>query len=291
MKNCPKCGAPLTQIDDERYKCENCNVQYKWVQKQPAETRSTAPTPNIVQMPLTPVRPQPTTSYAGHSENRPMSATEIRISAHDAISGHYGFAILTSILLNLVKYGSILFTAIFGPLLIGGMTKCSLAGFYLDVANGRQSDISSSFRGFKYLGKTIIAQLILGIIKAIVLGIIIALFFYLFTNTFGWISLVLLFVIIVIFVLIFIWTSSVEKLTYFLMIEHDEMTGEQCFGHAFRMVTANLGKFITLNLGFLGWAILIVLTFGILILFVDPYYQTAYAKMYMHLKNTYSFYR
>ena len=286
MKKCPKCGAPLTQIDDVRYKCENCNACYKWVPKQPTTEDPSAWDGNSTTTTVDTNNEQTAISNIDDTASRPQTTSDILSSAHNAMSGHYGFAILTSILLNLVKYGSILLTAVFGPLLIGGMTKCSLAGFYLDVANGKQSDISSTFRGFKYMKKSIATQLILLLFKVVVYGALIALYAIIRLVGNIWFTLIFSLLLLIIFAIVFIWTNSIDKTVYFLMIDREDPTAKQGVISAFKIVSKNFKKFFLLNLSFLGWAILTVMTFGILILYVDPYYQTAYAKLYMELKDS-----
>ena len=301
---CPKCGGEMTVVDEGICVCNNCNSKFKYNVRPKTEPASapqtTIPAQNggNAQRMTSPAQRNGNaqqTAPAPATANQTKSVYEIRNSAHQAISGHYGFAILTSILLNIVKYGSILFTAIFGPLLVGGMTKCSLAGFYLDVANGKQTDIRSTFKGFKYLGKSIAAQLLLVLIEIAVLGAIVGLLIAFivsvssFSNTsnLGIIigaTIALLFILI--FVVLLFIVAIVDNMTFYVMMDRDDLTATQCVGYASRLVFKNFGKIILLNLSFIGWLILSILTFGILLLFVDPYYRTARAKMYLELKNT-----
>lgn len=303
---CPKCGGEMTVVDEGICVCNNCNSKFKYNVRPKTEPASAPQTTIPAQNGGNAQRMTASTQSGGDAQqtapppataDQTKSVYEIRNSAHQAIAGHYGFAILTSILLNIVKYGSILFTAIFGPLLVGGMTKCSLAGFYLDVANGKQTDIRSSFKGFKYLGKSIAAQLLLVLIEIAVLGAIVGLLIAFIVSvsspthitgvgiTIG-VTATLSFIFLLVFVVLLFIVAIVDNMTFYVMMDRDDLAATQCVGYASRLVFKNFGKIILLNLSFIGWLILSILTFGILLLFVDPYYRTARAKLYLELKNT-----
>lgn len=94
---------------------------------------------------------------------------------------------------------------------------------------------------------------------------------------------------------LFLWTlllivpglikSYEYRLIPYLLAENPQMSQEQVFAASKRMMQGNKWKAFLMDLSFLGWRILSVLTLGILgIFYVDPYYHQADAMMYDAIK-------
>lgn len=94
---------------------------------------------------------------------------------------------------------------------------------------------------------------------------------------------------------LFLWTlllivpglikSYEYRLIPYLLAENPQMDQEQVFAASKRMMQGNKWKAFLMDLSFLGWRILSVLTLGILgIFYVDPYYHQADAMMYDAIK-------
>ncbi|MCR4830692.1 MAG: DUF975 family protein [Pseudobutyrivibrio sp.] len=73
----------------------------------------------------------------------------------------------------------------------------------------------------------------------------------------------------------------------FLLIDKDELTVKECFKATKAMTAGNKFNLFVLDLSFIGWGILAMITCGLLsIFFVNPYMNLAVAGAYDYLKRT-----
>lgn len=73
-------------------------------------------------------------------------------------------------------------------------------------------------------------------------------------------------------------------MTPYIMHENPQLTAENCIDTSMKMMDGNKGKLFLLDLSFIGWALLCILTFGIGYLWLTPYMQSSRAKFYEELK-------
>lgn len=71
--------------------------------------------------------------------------------------------------------------------------------------------------------------------------------------------------------------------TYFLMKDHPEYSMLEAITESKKRMKGYKGKYFLLNLSFIGWGILCLLTLGIGFLWLTPYIQTATATFYNEL--------
>lgn len=71
----------------------------------------------------------------------------------------------------------------------------------------------------------------------------------------------------------------------YLMFDHPEMGAREAFKTSRRMMRGLKWKLFVLDLTFVGWAVLAVLTLGIGVLWLTPYQNSARAHFYDELKN------
>jgi uncharacterized membrane protein len=76
--------------------------------------------------------------------------------------------------------------------------------------------------------------------------------------------------------------------TYYLLIDEPELDAYDALCKSKKMMRGYKWKYCCLQLRFLGWVLLCVLTLGIGLLWVVPYVQTATAKFYEELRASYS---
>jgi len=76
-------------------------------------------------------------------------------------------------------------------------------------------------------------------------------------------------------------------LSFYILSDHPEMKTSEIVNLSKEMMHGNKGKFFVLNLSFIGWVLLAILTCGIGLLFVIPYMQTAFAGFYEEVKQSY----
>ena len=86
------------------------------------------------------------------------------------------------------------------------------------------------------------------------------------------------------FVYLFI-TSLSYSLTYFIAYDNENMSGKEVVEESKKMMKGNRGKYVLLQLSFIGWAILSIFTFYIGYLWLIPYMQVAMVCFYEFLKD------
>ena len=94
---------------------------------------------------------------------------------------------------------------------------------------------------------------------------------------------------------VFLWTlllviPGIVKAYQYMMIpyllaENPEMTKEQAFAESKRMMSGQKWRAFVLDLSFIGWEILSLLTFGLVgIFYVNPYRDSTHAALYEKLR-------
>lgn len=73
-------------------------------------------------------------------------------------------------------------------------------------------------------------------------------------------------------------------MTEFILKDNPEMSGEQAICESMRLMQGHKTQLFLLDLSMIGWLILSLLTLGIGLLFLYPYYYTAHAHFYEDLK-------
>lgn len=71
----------------------------------------------------------------------------------------------------------------------------------------------------------------------------------------------------------------------YILADDPEISSKEAFKKARRMMKGNKWRLFKLNLSFIGWGILCVLTLGIGTFFLLPYVNAAAAEFYVELKN------
>ena len=69
----------------------------------------------------------------------------------------------------------------------------------------------------------------------------------------------------------------------YLMHDHPEMTASQAIDESMRLMEGNKMRLFMLDLSFIGWWLLCLITFGLLLFIVCPYQMTARAEFYREL--------
>ncbi len=74
------------------------------------------------------------------------------------------------------------------------------------------------------------------------------------------------------------------SMTYFISKDHPEYSIDECIEASKRMMDGHKGELFILELSFIGWILLSILTLGIGLLWVTPYMETTIAHYYEELK-------
>ncbi len=79
------------------------------------------------------------------------------------------------------------------------------------------------------------------------------------------------------------------SLTPYVLVEHPEMSASEAMKYSEELTDGHKMELFVLDLSFIGWKILSALTFGILgILYVSPYYTTAWSGYFVELVAAHS---
>ena len=73
-------------------------------------------------------------------------------------------------------------------------------------------------------------------------------------------------------------------MTPYIVHDHPELSADECIDYSRQMMRGNKWKLFCLDLSFIGWALLCLLTLGIGFLWLTPYVQSAHAEFYERLK-------
>lgn len=182
-------------------------------------------------------------------------AKDFRQEAWQKLSGKWGMAAVLTLVYTLV-IGACGFTGIL-LLLVSGPAALSLALICLKVVRfNEQIKIEDLLKGFN----NFVNSLLLWLINSIF--------------TFLW-SLLL--------VVPGIIKSYSYSMSFYILADNPDMDFTSVRKRSIEMMRGNKWRLFCLDLSFIGWLILCVLTFGILTFWVTPYQQTARAAFYQSL--------
>ena len=191
------------------------------------------------------------------------SSKEYRDQAASALRGNYGTAIGVTLVYGLIMgaLGSI--SLGIGVLILGGAFTVGLCIAFVNLYrsdSGRMnfSDLFSGFSGGINFGSTI------------GLNILSALFIFLWS--------MLLFIPGII-------ASYAYSMAPYILYDHPEMTGLQAITASKLLMKGKKGKLFCLELSYIGWILLSILTFGILLIWVEPRMMAAKAAFYEDIKR------
>lgn len=216
-----------------------------------------------------------------------MLFKDYKINAKRALSGKWGMFVLTTLIyfliigavhgfnfignlnfdfnnikkINLGKINfklniisTILICLIDGPLLL------SWANMSVDVLNNKEIDVANLFDGFRNFVKSFVLCLV---------------------------NKILCFLWGLLFVVPGMVKSYAYSMSYYILAENPNMTQSEARKHSIKMMYGNKWRLFHLDLSFIGWYILVLLTFGILNFWVYPYIQVTKASFYQDIKSKY----
>ena len=74
-------------------------------------------------------------------------------------------------------------------------------------------------------------------------------------------------------------------MTNYILLDEPELRYDAAIEKSMKLMAGNKMKLFLLDLSFIGWALLCVLTFGIGLFWLKPYVSTAHAAFYEDIKN------
>lgn len=191
-----------------------------------------------------------------------LRARDFRKAAWEKLSGKRGVTALITLLsaliygacssLNAIKIGSVALLIIGGPLALG------LAEVALNVVRRNDVKVEQTFSGFKSFGKAFCLYVINGV------------FVFLWS---------------LLFIIPGIIKSLSYSMSYYVMLDNPELSANEARKKSMEIMDGNKWRLFCLNLSFIGWMLLSILTLGILFFWTKPYFQTAQAEFYESIKN------
>ncbi|MDF2505900.1 MULTISPECIES: DUF975 family protein [Clostridium] len=187
-----------------------------------------------------------------NSELRELSRQQLKGKWGTAILLCFIFSIITGLLGFIPIVGVIISWIIAGPLTFG------LISCFLKLVRNENFRFENLFDGFKHFASSFLLMLLMGIF------------------VFLW-SLLLIIPGII--------AAYRYSMSFYILNDNPEIGAMDALRESKKMMIGYKGKLFLLNLSFIGWAILSVLTAGIGFLWLIPYMNTATANFYQNLKD------
>lgn len=181
-----------------------------------------------------------------------ISRREVKSLAKDQLKGNWVIAIILFLIYLVLMCSSL------SRLLLGGLVSVGICTFTMNLAKNKKARINDLFSNFniylKTLGLYLLMLLIVGIgyILFIIPGIILTLML---------------------------------SQSLYILNDDNEKTITQCIKESANLMKGHKWEFFVLQLSFIGWGLLVVLTFGIAALWVQPYMWVTNANYYIKLKE------
>lgn len=184
-----------------------------------------------------------------------MTRAQMKQQAKESLSGNWGTAIGV-LLIGCILVGVLSTTGIGG--LFTGLITFGFCAAFLAVIRTKTMKIENLFECTKNFGTVFVANILMGI------------------YTFLWSLL---------FVIPGIVKSYSYAMTNYILIDNPNMTANEAITESRKMMDGHKAELFILDLSFLGWYILSCFTFGILLLYVDPYHMATRAAFYEDLRG------
>ena len=185
-----------------------------------------------------------------------LSASHIRHQAWNTLGSHgWGTAIITVIV------GGIICNAANSILPFLGLIACApiyfgLSVWFLHYSRDDSTDLNKLFDYYKEFGRVTIALILKGLI------------------IFAWALLLIIPGII---------KAYSYSLTYYVMVDNPEMDFSDAMSESRRLMDGHKLEMFVLDLSFIGWILLGLVTLGLAFIFITPYMSMAQAEFYREL--------
>lgn len=185
--------------------------------------------------------------------------SELRAEARQALQGKWPMAAVAALIYSVVAGGlsAIPFIGGLCSLFVGLPIAYGFTIVMFEVYKGKDIDFGVLFEGFQDYSRIFVTKLLQGIYTAL------------------W-SLLLLIPGII--------KYYSYAMTDYILKEEPAMKNNEAIEKSMAMMENNKMKLFMLDLSFIGWAILSIITFGIGFFFLQPYMQVARAAFYEDLK-------
>lgn len=184
-----------------------------------------------------------------------MTNRDYKMLAKQKLDGHWGICIVLYLIVSAIsalaaEIAGVAYLFVIGPLMVGVCTMM------LNLFREGDTKFVNMFDGFKHYPTNMVT------------GLLVNLFTFLWT---------------LLFIIPGIVKSYAYAMTYYIQHDHPEMSGRQAIDASQKMMYGHKADLFFLDLSFIGWYILVILTFGVLSIYVWPYHQAARCAFYEQL--------
>ena len=185
-----------------------------------------------------------------------MNNSQIKARAKDAMKNNWGLAIIVFLVYGLIN--SALSATGIGALATG-LLNVGLSAFFLAAVRAEKIGFENFFNGI--------------------------------TDNIGtkFVSMLLVQIYTLLWTLLFYIPGIVKSYSYamtpYLLLDRPELSATEAITESRKMMNGHKMDLFLLDLSFIGWVLLSILTCGILFFYVAPYMQAARAEFYRTLKG------
>lgn len=185
-------------------------------------------------------------------------SSELRAQAWSALSGKWGMAVVATLVYFVISgvLSCIPFISYIAVLLVSLPLAYGFTIMLLNVVRGSDVQLDTMGEGFKDYGRILGTMLLSSVYQ------------------FLWMLLLIVPGII---------KGYSYALTPYLLKDHPELKFNAAIEESMRLMSGNKMRLFLLDLSFIGWFLLGLITFGIAFLWVTPYWNTARAAFYEEL--------
>lgn len=183
-----------------------------------------------------------------------LKAKDFRKRAWTNLHGNWTTAVLSYLIMELI-IGVLGFTWI-GSLIVAGPLTVGFALVAINTARRNNPKIENLFAAFKDFARAFVLWLINTIFVAL------------------WTLLLIIPGII---------KSLSYSMSYYILIDNPDISANEARKQSMQLMHGNKWRLFCLNFSFIGWILLSLLTFGILLFWVLPYMEVARAEFYQSL--------
>ena len=168
--------------------------------------------------------------------------------------------------------------------IIGTILNVGQCSFYLNITCDQPYQFSDLFNGFKiHPDKTIITQVIIQLLTAIPMIPAIIVMIYAFSAN----EMIMVFLAgCFLFILgagISWWISLKYSQVYYLLLDFPDYSATELLKMSWKLMKGNVGRLLYIQVSFLPLTLAGFLSFGIGLLFVQPYQHMTYTLFYLDL--------
>lgn len=189
-----------------------------------------------------------------------MNRAELKTTAKAQIKGKIGMLFLCYLIIFGIGVVAGIIPVVGGiaGFIVSPALSVGLCLVYLGLTEGNNVEVSTLFKGFQYLG------------KAIWLTVLVAVFTFLWS-------------------LLFCIPGIIKGLSYsmafYILAENPEMTAREALRESKEIMHGHKWELFVLQLSFILWMVLVVVTFGIAAIYVVPYETCTVANFYQKIKR------